>query len=206
MSRIAQNGRGGNSAPATHDHAGAPWRRQAEALADWALARVVVRRDVYGTYYEAGGQFQQVTAHAPLTRDVLIRRSRGEGTIGAHPIAPEDLCTGVAADIDAHDDAADPDRNWRCALTTAEHLAGYGLQPLVVDSNGRGGYHGRASFSHEDWRFEESHSERLTRCLRRWSTSFYRGPGAGPHHAALRCVMCDQFIKWLPKPRKGGRA
>jgi putative DNA primase/helicase len=146
MSRIAQNGRAGNSAPATHDHAGTPWRRHAEALADWTLARVVVRRDVYGTYYEAGGQFQQMTAHAPLTRDVLIRHYRGEVTIGAHLISPENLCTSVAADIDAHNDSANPERNWRCALTTAEHLAGYGLRPLVLDSNGRGGYHGRAFF------------------------------------------------------------
>ncbi|MBV8315505.1 MAG: hypothetical protein JOZ53_11260, partial [Planctomycetaceae bacterium] len=136
MSRIAQNGRAGNSAPATHGHPGTPWRRHAEALADWTLARVVVRRDVYGTYYEAGGQFQQMTAHAPLTRDVLIRHYRGEVTIGAHLISPENLCTGVAADIDAHHDAADPERNWRCALTTAEHLAGHGLRPLVLDSDG----------------------------------------------------------------------
>ena len=61
MSRIAQNGRAGNSAPATHDHAGSPWRRQAQALADGTLARGVVRRDVYSTSYEAGGPFQQGT-------------------------------------------------------------------------------------------------------------------------------------------------
>jgi hypothetical protein len=146
MDKPAPNGRGGHSAPATHDHAGAPWRRQAEALADWTLARVVVRRDVYGTYYEAGGQYKQATAHAPLTRDVLIRHYRGEVTIGAHLISPDNLCLCVAADIDAHNDRADPDRNWRCALTTAERLAGYGLKPLIVDSNGGGGYHPRAFF------------------------------------------------------------
>ena len=109
------NGRGGHSAPTTHDHPGTPWRRHAEALADWTLARVVVRRDVYGTYYQAGGQFKQMTAHAPLTRNVLIRHYRGEATIGTHLISPDNLCTSVAADIDAHDDSADPDRNWRCA-------------------------------------------------------------------------------------------
>ncbi|MGZ3385916.1 MAG: PriCT-2 domain-containing protein, partial [Isosphaeraceae bacterium] len=97
-------------------------------------------------YYQAGGQFKQMTAHAPLTRNVLIRHYRGEATIGAHLISPDNLCTSVAADIDAHDDAADPDRNWRRALTTAEQLAGYGLRPLVVDSNGKGGYHGLAFF------------------------------------------------------------
>ena len=87
-----------------------------------------------------------MTAHAPLTRDVLIRHYRGEVTIGAHLISPDNLCTSVAADIDAHHDSADPDRNWRRALTTAEHLAGYGLRPLVVDSDGKGGFHPRAFF------------------------------------------------------------
>ena len=59
MSRIAPNGRAGNSAPATHDHDGSPWRRQAQARANRTLARVVVRHDVYGTSDEAGGPFQQ---------------------------------------------------------------------------------------------------------------------------------------------------
>ena len=66
---------------------------------------------------------------------------------------------------------------------------------------------GNPEKTHEQWRFEESHSGRLGRCPRCWSTSRYRAPGKGPHHAALRCAMCDRFIKWLPKPRppKGGR-
>ena len=131
--------------PATHD-AGSPWRQYAEALADWALARVAVRQDVYGTYYEAGGEFRQTTAHAPLTRDVLVRHFRGEIVVGLHSTSPDNRCLGVSFDIDAHDDEADPEQNWRCALKTAELLAGYRLNALVFDSHGKGGYHVRVFF------------------------------------------------------------
>jgi DNA repair protein RadD len=26
------------------------------------------------------------------------------------------------------------------------------------------------------------------------------GPGAGPHHASVRCARCDRFLRWLPTP------
>ena len=122
------------------------WRRHAGALADWASARIVVRRDVYGTYYRDGDEFRQATAHAALTRDLLIRHFEGHLVVGLHLISTDNRCLCFTADIDAHDgDAqADPDRNWRCAVEATKLLAGYGLHALVLDSNGRGGYHVRA--------------------------------------------------------------
>lgn len=57
----------------------AQWRERAEALADWRMSRVVVRRDVYGAYSADGGQF---TAHGALTRQVLVVYCRGDRVIG----------------------------------------------------------------------------------------------------------------------------
>lgn len=31
-------------------------------------------------------------------------------------------------------------------------------------------------------------------------------PGKGPHHAALVCVHCESFIKWIPRPRRSAAA
>lgn len=123
----------------------AQWAGHAEALADWAMSRVVVRHDVYGAYKLDGGQF---TAHAPLNRDILVRHYRGEpgGVIGLHSTSPDNLCKCVAWDIDAHDDQADPETNWRYALKIAEGCRKIGLKPLIFDSNGRGGYHVRVFF------------------------------------------------------------
>jgi hypothetical protein len=37
-------------------------------------------------------------------------------------------------------------------------------------------------------------------CKRCGTTIATIGPGAGPHHALVRCVR-GHFLKWLPKPR-----
>jgi hypothetical protein len=121
----------------------AVWGRHAEALADSTMARSIVRKDVYGAYRRDGGTY---TAHEPLDRELLIRHFRGEITIGAHSTGTDGRCLGVSFDIDAHDDTADTDANWRCALATVEPLASFGLKPLILDSNGKGGYHVRVHF------------------------------------------------------------
>ncbi|WNN92092.1 hypothetical protein [Gloeocapsopsis dulcis] len=36
------------------------------------------------------------------------------------------------------------------------------------------------------------------------ATEAVKTPGAGPHHAALRCASCARFLRWLPRPRLGG--
>jgi hypothetical protein len=137
---------GGNPGPGTR--APAPdvssfWAAYAEPLADWAFSRVVVRRDVYGGYTPDGGQ---LTLHEPLTRELLVRHFRGEVIVGAHTTSADNRCLTVSVDIDAHDEKADPDANWRCALAVAEMFRSLGLTALICDSNGKGGYHVRAFF------------------------------------------------------------
>ena len=39
-------------------------------------------------------------------------------------------------------------------------------------------------------------------CPRCRTTIATIGPGAGPHHAELRCLR-GYFLRWLPKPRGG---
>src|SRR5512147_970116 len=87
----------------------AGWAALAEPLADWAMTRMVVRKDAYGAYTAAGSQY---TAHEPLTHDLLVGHFRGKGTLGAHIISPDGRCLRVVADVDAHDANADPDLNW----------------------------------------------------------------------------------------------
>jgi hypothetical protein len=130
-------------APSKTAPAVAGWKKHAEALADWTLARVVVRKDVYGGHKPDGSRF---TSHEPVTREVLIRHYRGEITIGVHSISPDNLCLALTADIDAHDETADQEVNWRCAMLTVEALREFKLSPLVCDSNGQGGYHVRQFF------------------------------------------------------------
>jgi hypothetical protein len=121
----------------------AAWARHAEAYADWLLARVFVRRDVFGGYTDDGRQY---TARGPVTRKVLVRHCRGERTVGAHTTSPDNRSLCVALDYDAHDEGDDPEANWRHAWAVAERARELGLTALVCDSNGAGGYHVRIFF------------------------------------------------------------
>src|SRR3954452_22459713 len=77
------------------------WAEQAEPLADLALTRLVVRRDVYGGYKPGGGR---LTLRPGPTRELLISHFRGEITIGVHSTSTDGMCLCITADIDAHDD------------------------------------------------------------------------------------------------------
>src|SRR5262249_27248901 len=94
-------------------------------------------------YRRDGGSY---TAHKALDRGLLIRHCHGKITIGVHSTSTDGRCKWFAGDIDAHDDTADADANWRAALTVATALREFGLKPLIFDSNGRGGFHVWAFF------------------------------------------------------------
>ncbi len=119
------------------------WSDSADALADWSLSRIFVRRDVFG---KTGKDGKRITGHDPVTRDLLIRHYQGSENIGAHLISPDNLCLCLIADVDAHDDKADHETNWQCVNLIADTLGKYDLNPLICDSNGNGGYHVREFF------------------------------------------------------------
>ncbi len=41
-------------------------------------------------------------------------------------------------------------------------------------------------------------------CPRCGSTEAVKTAGTPPHFAALRCRICDRFLKWVAKPKSGG--
>lgn len=114
------------------------WEAEARCLADWAFARLVMRRDVYGLALKDG---KRITGHAPVSVELLTRHFRGEISIGFHPINPEHECKWMAFDVDAHDTAADVGINWQCVEVIASALKEFRLEPLICDSDGKGGYH-----------------------------------------------------------------
>src|SRR4051812_20101027 len=93
----------------------AAWAKHAESLADWAMTRLAVRKDVNGAYDKDGQPF---TSRDPLTRDLVIRHFRGAITIGFHSISTEGKCLTAAWDLDAHGDQDDQvvkATNWKAA-------------------------------------------------------------------------------------------
>lgn len=133
------------------------WESHADELADFTLARLVNRDDVYGLYKTwtdpKGGAHKVRTAPAKrdrgrvkLTGDTITRHYTKPGngsTIGLHSTSPNGTCRWLAIDIDRHDDDdPTPASTYEAAALHWKRKAeADGLHVVLEDSNGVGGYH-----------------------------------------------------------------
>lgn len=136
------------------------WAHEAAPLTDWA-SRLVNRTDVWISYLPLSTRSAKqkcITVPADgerregaLTRPVGVCHFTGADQghlIGLHAISPQNTCRWIVIDIDRHDgDQADAEQNLRAAIHWQNKLHGLGFQPLLIDSNGNGGYHLLVVFS-----------------------------------------------------------
>lgn len=133
------------------------WVQHAEALALFADAQLVNRRDVWGAYiaperrvigeqytYTAPGKKWRGTTKLDAWRLAQHFRGASQGHVkGLHSTADDDTSRWGGCDFDAHDA---PQAAYLVALRDAavsivERLAEYGAAPVLEDSNGVGGWH-----------------------------------------------------------------
>jgi hypothetical protein len=134
------------------------WQRYSEQLAQWAMERLVNRRDVWSQYTLKDGKIRVVMLPIPerrklgtdlVTLNKLQRHFAGRSPthlIGLHSISDHSTCKWFAIDIDLHDETAPnagevAENNFATALEWAERLRAQGMDPMLMDSNGVGGYH-----------------------------------------------------------------
>ena len=134
------------------------WQRYAEQLAEWAMERLVNRRDVWSQYTLKDGQVRVVMLPIPerrkagtdmVTLNKLQRHFSGRAVshlIGLHSISDHSTCKWFAVDVDLHDETVpNADEmalaNFAASLEWANRLREQGMDPLLMDSNGVGGYH-----------------------------------------------------------------
>ncbi|MEJ7623204.1 MAG: hypothetical protein WKF34_04365 [Pyrinomonadaceae bacterium] len=136
----------------------AEWVRYSEELAEWAMERLVNRRDVWSQYTLRDGKISVVmlpiaerrklgTDMVTLTK--LQRHFSAKSPahlIGLHSISDHSTCKWFAIDVDLHDESlpgADEvaQANFDAALGWAESLRDAGMDPMLFDSNSVGGYH-----------------------------------------------------------------
>ncbi len=139
------------------DRIAAEWSDRSTELAAWAMAHLVNRTDVWGRYTR---RKDEETAHAVT---VPLRDQRGKvfldldslrkhfrtrepsGQLGVHSASSDLTSRWLAIDIDLHDPddqlSVTAEANLAAALGWHEHLVGLGLDPLLLDSNGIGGFH-----------------------------------------------------------------
>jgi len=134
------------------------WIRYAPKLAEWAMERIVNRRDVWSQYTIKNDRISVVmlpirerrklgTDMVTITK--LERHFSGRSPahlIGLHSISDHATCKWFAVDIDLHNpDVPNADEiieaNWATTLEWANRLRAKGMDPLVLDSNGAGGFH-----------------------------------------------------------------
>lgn len=131
--------------------AGIPWSDRADELADWVQDTLLIRTDRYGRYKASGRAY---TASS-LTRDNILghfRAGTATDVIGLHPsVATEEQdpdgepmvvthSRWACIDIDHHGPGVAPDRNFRAAEAWHDRAAGLGFSPILIDSDGRGGF------------------------------------------------------------------
>ena len=124
----------------------AAWSERSDDLANWVMERLVVRADAYGRYYTKGGVSDAKTERGKLDLDLLKRHfvsTSGSFLVGVHTTALDDTCRWLAIDLDQHEDEDDVTAalNQRFACHVVDELAELGFEPLLLDSNGVGGFH-----------------------------------------------------------------
>lgn len=131
------------------------WIARAEELAQWAYTNMVNRTDVWGSYISKDRRRENLFFTAPfpaargkvfLTKSTLTKHFTGidEGNlISLHSTSADKTSRWLGIDIDKHDveDAATPEGNLAAALAWYNKLLDQNFDPLLLDSNGAGGYH-----------------------------------------------------------------
>jgi hypothetical protein len=126
---------------------------QAYALAEWTLAYLANRVDVWGAYLPFSKRTKDhskvwtappkaVRGEVTLTRARLVRHyeaRKPEDIVGLHSASPSNQSRWLAFDFDAHGGPTDANREPLHAVVA--RLRSDGLTPLIEDSDGQGGFH-----------------------------------------------------------------
>jgi hypothetical protein len=146
-----------NSTPRQSKDVG-PWQRHAVELAEFVMAHMINRHDAWGQYSpvsvrkEKGSHFW--VKDAEISLEMLARHFRASSnrghvmglatTVRDEGESPECWSRWGAVDLDLHEGdegKVDAGKNCEAALAFAKRVSECGLDALVEDSNGMGGFH-----------------------------------------------------------------
>jgi putative DNA primase/helicase len=133
------------------------WRDRSGELAEWAMTRLVNRIDVWGRYLAPNHRHEGNHAITAPFRDERgkvfldleslgkhFRTRKVSGVLGVHSTSVDLTSRWLAIDIDLHEPeelSITPQGNFVAAQGWTRALTEMGFDPLLLDSNGRGGFH-----------------------------------------------------------------
>jgi hypothetical protein len=137
------------------------WRERAPELAAWAMQFLVNRTDVWGRYlakkhrklkdgvfnHAITAPFRDERGKVFLNKSSLEKHFRTQqvsGVLGLHSASSDLASRWLAIDIDLHDEdelSVSPQGNFVAARHWYRQLVEAGFDPILMDSNGRGGFH-----------------------------------------------------------------
>ena len=145
------------------DRIAGEWAERASELADWTMENLVNRTDVWGRYLApryrqigADGKTKNKAITAPFKQErgkIFLQTSslekhfkarHGGGILGLHSASKEGTSRWLALDIDLHDEddlSVTAEGNFVAAKNWHQKLVQMGTDPLLMDSNGKGGFH-----------------------------------------------------------------
>ena len=145
------------------DQIAGDWSDRAEELAEWVMTHLVNRTDVWGRYVRRKGDettqvvtvpFRDERGKVFLDHDSLrkhFRTRQPSGQLGIHSASSDMTSRWLAIDIDRHDPddewAVTPEGNLSAVRGWHQVLVEKGFDPLLIDSNGIGGFHLLVVFS-----------------------------------------------------------
>ena len=149
-----------------HEIIGLEWKERAAELAEWAMEKMVNRKDVWGQYsvltpaerIKQGRSYKAMTLPRKdmrgedmvtldkLRRHFASRHHHKPQIIGLHAKSKATTSLWLGIDIDCHDtDSVTSEdharRNLNGAIKWWKDFQTMGYDPLLIDSSGSGGYH-----------------------------------------------------------------
>ncbi len=144
------------------DRIAGEWREQAAPLAGWTMSHMVNRTDVWGRYLaesqrkenKDGSRNTAITAPFRDERGKVFlnvaslekhyKTQRSSGVLGVHSTSSDLTSRWLGIDVDLHepeDLSVTAEGNFVAARAWHDALAQMGFDPLLLDSNGIGGFH-----------------------------------------------------------------
>lgn len=137
------------------------WRDRSRELAEWTMRCLVNRTDVWGRYlpkrnrrmkdgvlnHAITAPFRDERGKVFLDQESLEKHYRTThvgGVLGLHSASVDHTSRWLAIDIDLHDEdelSVTPQGNFVAARAWYQRLVEMQFDPLLLDSNGRGGFH-----------------------------------------------------------------